>query len=125
MVRAASCLACWAAWAYGNITSEAPARAVIKAYPEFRFPEPRPSGGANQQEGPGPREARSQSRLTQESNAGHSGAFLDRPGIEIALKILPLWALRSPTWAAFTWRPSSLGSHISGSMALSVADCGP
>lgn len=97
MVRAASCLACcWAAWACGNITSEAPARAVIKAYPEFRFPEPRPSGGANQQEGPGPREARSQSRLTQESNAGHSGAFLNRPGIEIALKITPLRGRYTP-----------------------------
>src|SRR5437660_11764520 len=44
--------------AWGNITSEAPARAVLKAYSEFRFLEPRPSGGANQQEGPGPREAR-------------------------------------------------------------------
>jgi hypothetical protein len=39
-----------AAWACGNITSEAPARAVLKAYPEFPFPEPRPSGGANQHE---------------------------------------------------------------------------
>src|SRR5260370_32277251 len=68
------------AWAHGNISSDAPARAVLKACPEFRFPEPRPSGGANQQEGPGPREARSQSRPTQESNADPVGAFLDLLG---------------------------------------------
>jgi hypothetical protein len=46
MMPAASCRVCrWAAWACGNIISEAPARAVLKAYPEFRVLEPRPLEG--------------------------------------------------------------------------------
>jgi hypothetical protein len=72
----ASCPAyCGAAWACENITCEAPARAVLKAYPNFDFWNPGPLEEQTNRRS-GPREVRSQPHQTQESNARYSGAFL-------------------------------------------------
>jgi hypothetical protein len=66
----------WAAWAWGTTTSEAPARAVFEAHPEFQHLGRRPFG-TNQRHGRS-HVKHTPDNLTQESNAGQSGAFLCR-----------------------------------------------